>query len=399
MPQHTEEEISRRQRRDALRFPTPVAKEERRPKLPLLARIGRSMGAGVRRNEERLAGEQVKRDELVRTREAGQQQAKLSFSEGLAKFREGSRAGRTGTQIDTSAFDVGAGTTDTTPRPPVVTPENVASNRPDGGGDRGEPGFIERPARSGIVEPNLQDVANQPASVSLNDSSATVIPRPVAKESGQFEGGVPEGFINVIRGTRSSFLRVDEQGNAGDRNTEFRAVPGQTLDQAEQIGARRDPAFNVLTKEGVEQQRVDADTLQAEAQRIEAIFSNSQIGTNSEDQLVLAVPNASGGFDEIKDFTPVVDSLVDAEGNFSISRVPGEGGIFEEAVVLNEDTGKVTRITNDQFLGKAMTEFNNRVQRIGNQNLTINDKLNILEEVEELMGPLPEIEAAILSGQ
>ena len=382
MPRHTEEE------------------EEKKRKLPLLARLGRSFGRSS-------ADARVRVEALNR----GAEERGVQFSDvvssvktGGRQIAEGFRAGNQGREIDTEAFNK-----------PDVAPSlaNTGSGIvPVGGGS----GTATRPPKNfspgAPLAADFQEFTGDEV-VAIGDPSPFVpdtnieAPRPpprppgspdVATEAGQFEGGVPEGFINVIRGTRSSFLRVDEQGRVGDRNTEFSAVPGQTLAESEQVGARRDPAFNVLTNADLAQQRVTNEGVQAEAQRLNSIFSNAETGFNSEGKLVLTVPNASGGFDEIEDFTPFLDSLIDGQGNFSISRVPGAGGIFESAVVLNEDDGTTRNITNEQFLGKAFTEFNNRVTRKG-KNLTREERLEILEEIEELMGAVPEIEAAILAGQ
>lgn len=435
----TEEEVRRRaaERQTAIANLTPE-------KPGLAARFGRAVGASTKRSRERSATKRAEQAEDLRIRGLAKEERQASIRGDFRRLTEGFRAGNEGRPVDTAAFNPGEGTTDKTPRPPGASvASGSVGNLIESERDKGEagvqfinqsveqfakdepfPGAFDQAVESSSAEgrrrgfntrqgefPGKEFDAATAAAEGIDDFRipAPQLPDPppstlanagreaVARGGGSKVDrppdteGVPEGFINVIRGTRQSFLR-DTGG------PEFRQVPGQSLEDSEQIAARRDPAFNVVTKDDLAQQRVNNQTIQADAQRMQSIFSNGRIGFNDNQELILAVPNATGGFDEIQNFTPIVDALVDQGGNFSISRVPGEGGVFESAVVLNEDTGDTTNITNEQFLGKAFTEYNNRVRRAG-KTLTQEEKLEILEEVEQVMGDLPEIESAILSGQ
>jgi len=306
MPQHTEAE--RRKVRNQIRLPDREPLDFRLPRpgktrpreIPTsgggIREFGRdlfrnafvqndfteSIDRNVFPNLSREVGEVERRVAAANTRPAGTE---------LTAERIGSQAGDTLKEIGRGAITEPIALAQDIARPldPLVRgvggffglidpdrpPDVAGGSKEDGTEVVGPPGTPPVPQEAfGPTDADLgRNAPPPPAPTLANAGREAVAAPPQANPAGQFEGGVPEGFINVIRGTDSTFQRVDEEGRVADRNQAFRAVPGQTLDQSENIARRRDPAFNVLTEQDLDRTRVNNQTLQAEAQR-----QNAQAG-------------------------------------------------------------------------------------------------------------------------
>lgn len=328
---------------------------ERRKKLPLLARLGRNIG-------ESTARSRVRREELNAASAANRKRSREQFGAAVEsvktagrEFSEGFSSGNQGRAVDTSAFNPGEGTLDKTPRPtgsgagPDGTPlapgdpefEFAQQSQVVRHADRASDPFTPD---ENIPAPSLANIGREAHEAG---GGSKVDRPPTANASGQFEGGVPEGFINVIRGTRSTFQRVDDQGRVGQ--SEFSAVPGQSLAQAEQVGARRDPAFNVLQQEDLERGRVNAATVTAEAQRLNAQANNRFQGIDPETGQFGIFQMDANGVPQPTGISPIVDTIVNGTQDFTVETVsvPSEipGVANERQIRLNKADGTFIDIT------------------------------------------------------
>ncbi len=349
--------------------------QEKRRKLPLLARFGRDIG-------EKQASSRVRQEQEILAQKAGLARGRQQFGDavesvktGFRQFGEGFSSGNQGRPVDTSAFDVGGGTTDTTPRPPPVTPE-FEGDQVIAEADRLESDPFEPKAINPVVS-----LANSGSVVSAGGGSKVDRPNR-ATEAGQFEGGVPEGFINVIRGTTSRFQRVDDQGRVADREQAFRAVPGQTLAESERVAARRDPAFNVLTKEGLDRTRVNNETLTAEAQKQNAQANSVFSALDAEDVLQLYRLGADGVPVPLG-LTP--ESIVSGDDQFSIETVQVDtqfpGQQTEQTIMFDAKSGEKINLTEEarQQIGAEM------FIKLKSENPDASDE-ELLQQVETLSG-------------
>lgn len=316
----------------------PQHTEAERRKLPFLTRIGRDIG-------EKNAASRVIREERQAASAANRARSRKQFGEGVEsiktgfrEFREGFSSGDQGRVVDTSAFNPGEGTLDKTPRPPAPEQpiDEVVAHA-----DRASDPFAPD---TNVPAPSLANIGREAHAAG---GGSKLDRSPVAGPSGQFEGGVPEGFINVIRGVDSTFQRVDSQGRVGQ--SEFRAVPGQSLAQAEQVGARRDPAFNVLQQEELERGRVNAATVTAESQRLNAQANNRFQGIDPETGQFGIFQMDANGVPQPTGISPIVDTIVNGTQDFTIETVsvPSEipGVANERQIRLNRADGTFIDIT------------------------------------------------------
>jgi len=376
----------------------------------IIARVGRAFGE--KSAENRAASDVRKADAADRTAAARlrTQEAGHSFREGVSRLTEGFRAGSEGRPIDTSAFNPGEGTTDKTPRPPGSSGEGPA----------GIPLAPDNPQFQAVPQDQITVADSQPESDAFTPDIKPDIPAPTlanagggviptgggdkgaprppeaANRFGQFEGGVPKGFINVIRGTTSRFLPVDEQGRAGAPTQEFAARPGQTIEESQRTSLRRDPAFNLQTQDDLAQKRINVQTMQAESERISALGNSVQYGLDDQGNTTAIVPDGRGGFRSIDGFTPVLDNVADDIGRFEFEVV--QNGINQDVNVLDSTTGEVTNhsAVERKILGRKVFE---NAKKTEGGDLSTDEQIELLREVEAEIGSLPELEAAILGGQ
>jgi hypothetical protein len=192
--------------------------------------------------------------------------------------------------------------------------------------------------------------------------------------------------VQVIKGTQVGFQ--DAGGN------QFRSVPGQTPEQSRDTAARRDPAFNVQTQEDLERGRINAQTINAEANRLNAQANNRFQGIDPATGQFGIFQMDANGQPQATGLSPIVDNIVNGDQDFSIETVsvPSEipGVANERQIRLNRSDGTFIDITDvlRQEIGAA--EF------IKLQQTDPEASIEELIERAELAagGPLPQLRAA-----
>jgi hypothetical protein len=175
---------------------------------------------------------------------------------------------------------------------------------------------------------------------------------------------------------------------------QFRSVPGLSPEQSRDVAARRDPAFNVTTTESLERGRINAQTINAEANRLNAQANNRFQGIDPETGEFGIFTMGADGQPQATGLSPIVDSIVNGDTGFEIETVdvPGEipGITVPQTTLFDPRTGATLNLT-QQFreeLGAA--QF--LKLRQDNPDADVND---LIRQAEELSGgPLPQLRAA-----
>jgi len=356
-----------------------TAEGQTKKKLPLLARLGRSVGESNARSREA-------RQQLAATSEASRQQSREQFTGaidafkgGVRKLTEGFRAGSEGRPVDTAAFNPGEGTTDSTPRPPD---EIVVSDRQPASDPFTPEIDVPAPTLANAGREAMPQAAQQPAA---QQPARTPVERPDFNRTGDLKD-LPEGFVQIIKGTELGFS--DAAGN------QFKSVPGLSPEESRDVAARRDPAFNVRTQEDLERGRINAQTINAEANRLNAQGNNRFQGIDPETGQFGIFTMDENGQVQPTGVSPIVDEIVNGGEEFSVETVmvPSDipGVADERQIRLNRQDGTFIDITKSIREEIGAEKF--RVLQEQNPDADVQD---LIEQAEaQSGGPLPQIRDA-----
>ncbi len=260
-----------------------------------------------------------------------------------------------------------------------VTPQNLPSGRD----------ILERNNQARGIGRERPDAA--PSLSNLGSTAETAGSGVKADANNNFLTGVPDGFIEIIRGTNRYYLRQDKDGRTG-RNS-FKSVPGLSLEESEKLSSRNDPNFVSGEAAGFAQQRINNQTMQAESQRISAAGGAIKDGLDKNGDLVSVLPDGRGGFRKIDGFTPIMDAIAENENNrFDMQILDG----VNPGIISHDGrTGKTTNHTEEER--KTMVRRRYKLLTDG-KNLSMEDQLEALEEISEQYGDTTFLEEIIRSG-
>jgi hypothetical protein len=262
-------------------------------------------------------------------------------------------------QIGRSIADFGRGVfgMDPVEREPFETP---MTDRLDEYLDRGKPNTAA--AGDATPEPTLPTPAPEPEPVgppppptsqgptTLAETSPTRVVTPPAPDRPPAAGGdrgsrsqtydpqrgfegVPEGYVEIIRGTDRSFARTNDQGGVGQ---EFRPIAGRSIQEAEEAAAFGDPNF-IAQQEG---RRADIEAAArettAQAAVTNAIANSEVLRTNDNGDIVASFINPETGQFEDRVASPIIKELITSPDEYEIIEQtdPVTGKVTAKAVNL-----------------------------------------------------------------
>jgi len=340
----------------------------------------------------------------ARTR-AGFRRGVEGVKTGAREFGAGFTAGSQGEPVDTSAFNPGEGTTDKTPRRPdqggipfaPLEPEFEAEfGQPKPAGadeivvsDR-QPGTDPFRPDTNIRPPSLATAGRDPVIVGDKGGSGRP-PRGDFNVTGDLKD-LPPGFIQTIRGGKVGF-----QDAGGSR---FASVPGLSPEESRGVAARRDPAFNVQTQEGLEQQRINTANLEAATNRIEARTTSQTIGLDAGGALSLFERDDAGNLRQVVGVDPFVESLMTSQNKVEVVQAGDINpltGFAAESTILVDLTEQrlIGNFTEQLRVQAALRQF----QTLGGEDATGEEREEIIAQVEALLGPSPELRTTQRLGQ
>lgn len=261
-----------------------------------------------------------------------------------------------------------------------------------------EPGVAPPPPRMG--PPTLMDDAvEQAASVNTN------VPRPkppappqtittAAGNTFPAQGGgkgefnpqedtVPEGYVEVIRGTSRSYQGLNDRGGTAGR-AEFRARPGMSLPESERVAGAADPGFQFLDEQDVERQRVNAANVNAEANMIQARFGNMQTGVDINGIPRMWIASPDGGFQTVEGAFPVLAAASADVGRFEFSQgVDPETGMPVDRT-LDTASGTVRNVTQEEAMSRAIMDVSARMRQMQDNGEPVSPEvaMEIIEDMD-----------------
>jgi len=380
--------------------------EERKKKLPLLARFGRSLGESERGRREGVAAGNVRLAEARRMSRQRLTEDIEGIKGGFRRFTEGVSAGIADRPVDPNAFEAprppapdtnpldvrraAVPTVGITRAPGVADPTRTPTVAESEEGARSRAGIPLAPEAGGSKE----DGAAAP--VSLGDGArSNVLPRPTQRfteaesalgreflndPSGKLEN-IPEGFTQIIKGTEIGFS--DPTGQ------QFKSVPGLTIGESRAVAGRRDPAFNVVEQQDVARQRVNAETHEAATNRIEARSASQTFGVING-RMSLLERNDAGILQQVVGVDPYIEALFQNENDIQVIQAGSTNPLtgFEAENTLMVD------LTLGIELGDLTENVRKRAafrmwQSLNGDQSEGEEREEIIAEIAAIFGPVP----------
>lgn len=232
---------------------------------------------------------------------------------------------------------------------PQMSPVDPQTLQPRSYEDR-----ITKPGRPNIPAPEMPPAPPQ----TLTSAAGNTFPTGGGTGGGAFnpqEDAVPEDFVEIIRGTDRTYSQQQD----GRFGREFRALPGMSLQESQRAAAAESPGFQFLQEQDLERGRVNAATLNAEANMTNARFGNSVSGYDDDGYPATYVPREDrSGYDRAEGIAPVLAQAASQIGRFTWQETTGPDGM-PILVMGDSSTGQTNNVTLEQGLSVAFMALNN----------------------------------------
>lgn len=267
---------------------------------------------------------------------------------------------------------------------PQMSPVDPQTLQPRSYEDR-----ITKPGRPNIPAPEMPPAPPQ----TLTSAAGNTFPTGGGTGGGAFnpqEDAVPEDFVEIIRGTDRTY----SQQRDGRFGREFRALPGMSLQESQKAAAAESPGFQFLQEQDLERGRVNAQTINAEANMTQALYSNSVQGYDDNGYPATWLPRQDrSGYDRAAGISPVLAQAASQIGRFTWQETTGPDGM-PILVMGDSTTGQTNNVTLEQGLAVAQMALDNwgRSEGYGNFADIPQDELDDFIDEQALA---PSIEAAL----